>query len=79
MGIAMVFVFVVLVAGVFVMLGYVLAEDKLAADRAELDQQRQVLDAEWTALENTQRVRSVFLAARRAMQREAQSRRLGAE
>jgi Na+-transporting NADH:ubiquinone oxidoreductase subunit NqrC len=79
MGVVLVFVFIVLVAGVFVTLGYVLAEGKLAHDRAELDQQRQVLDAEWTALENTQRVRAVFLAARRAMQREAQSRQSGAQ
>jgi hypothetical protein len=44
--------------------GYVLAHERLADARA-------ALDAEWRALDNTRRVRAVFLHARRAMQAEA--------
>lgn len=45
-------------------LGYWLAHGQLAA-------RRQALDAEWQALNNTRRVRAVFLHARLAMRDEA--------
>lgn len=45
-------------------LGYWLAYHRLA-------EQRQALDAEWHALDNTRRVRAVFLHARLAMREEA--------
>jgi len=54
-----------------VLFGYVLAHDQLAADLAELEQQRQALDVEWQALENGRRVNDVFFRARQAM-REAE-------
>jgi len=58
-------------AGLFLLLGFGIADERLAGDRAKLDQQRQLLDAEWRTLDATQRIRGVFLAARRAMQHEA--------
>jgi hypothetical protein len=63
------FVFVLLMALVafLVWLGYVLARERTSAERAELDEQRDVLDAEWTALEQTRRVNDVFFRARDAM------------
>jgi hypothetical protein len=48
-------------------LGYRLAHEDLAEAHDELDTQRQVLDAEWTALEQTRRVNDVFFQARDAM------------
>lgn len=48
-------------------LGYCLAADRLADDRAQLDVQRQALDIEWQALENGRRVNEVFFQARQAM------------
>lgn len=56
----------------FIALGYCLAQGHLAAQRAELTAQRQALDTEWQAMDQTRRVRAVFLAAQRAMQDEAQ-------
>jgi len=38
-------------------------------EHEELDVQRQTLDAEWTALEQTRRVNDVFFRARDAMRR----------
>ncbi|WP_436495541.1 hypothetical protein [Actinokineospora sp. HUAS TT18] len=58
--------------GLLVWLGYECAGVKLSYDRARVRVQRQALEAEWRSLEQTDRVRSVFLAARRAMQREGQ-------
>ncbi|MCA1601378.1 MAG: hypothetical protein LC776_06965 [Acidobacteria bacterium] len=54
-----------------VWLGYVLASDRLAADRDALAHQRQVLDVEWQALENSRQINDVFFRARQAM-REAE-------
>jgi hypothetical protein len=68
----LVIVMVLLLAGGLLWLGYLLAEDTLRAERARLARQRDVLDAEWQALDNTRRVRAVFLDARRKMQDEAQ-------
>lgn len=63
-----------LVAGL-VWIGYQLAEGRLEGDRQKLDDdsdaERGLLDAEWTALEQTRRVNDVFFAARDAM-RQAQ-------
>jgi hypothetical protein len=64
-------VLLLLTAGSLVVLGFALAADRLHGDQVRLRAQRQALDAEWQTLEQTRRVRSVFLAARRAMQAEA--------
>jgi hypothetical protein len=58
-------------AGVLVWLGYIWARDDYRVERADLVTQRQVLEAEWRALDGTEQVRAVFLAASRAMQDEA--------
>jgi hypothetical protein len=50
-------------------LGFRLARDKLSGDYEELDTQRQMLNAEWTALEQARKVHDVFFAARDAMRR----------
>jgi hypothetical protein len=63
-----------LIGSTFIWLGYQLAGEKVSYDRQRLRAQRQALDAEWQALEQTGRVRSIFLHARRAMQQEAQQR-----
>lgn len=74
--IAVVVFFVALWAGflaaALVWVGYRLATDKLQGDRTAVEQQRAALDAEWQQLDQTRRVRSVFLAARRAMHAEAE-------
>lgn len=67
-------VFIVLVCiGGLVWLGYQLAEGKLEDDRQQLnddsDAERGLLDAEWTALEQTRKVNDVFFQARDAMRR----------
>jgi Tfp pilus assembly protein PilO len=54
-----------------IFLGYQLAHEKFSADREELEVERQVLNAEWTALDNIRRVNDVFFQARQAM-REAE-------
>jgi hypothetical protein len=54
-----------------IFLGYQLACGKFSADREQLEVERQVLDAEWTALDNIRRVNDVFFHARQAM-REAE-------
>lgn len=59
--------------GAVVYLGWWLAISGLRRERSQLQTERTALDAEWQALDNTRRVRAVFLAARRAMQREAQA------
>lgn len=59
-----------LVAGLcvgLIAIGYVYAACRLLSYREEAEQQRQQLDAEWRALDNTRRLRSVFLDARRQM------------
>ena len=48
-------------------LGYWGAEHDLAEERDELNSQRNKLDAQWTALEQTRRVNDVFFLARDAM------------
>lgn len=60
---------VALVMGLFVWLGYKLARELGTAERAELDVQRQVLDAEWTALEQARQVNDVFFQARDQLRR----------
>ncbi len=50
-----------------IFLGYQLARGRFSADRQELKIERQVLDAEWTALDNIRRVNDVFFQARQAM------------
>lgn len=52
-------------------IGYHCAHHELRYERLRVKQERQALDAEWRSLEQTQRVRAVFLDARRAMQAEA--------
>jgi cell division protein FtsL len=68
MGLLLVLLILAVVAGL-VWLGYRGAEHDLADARDDLDTQRQVLDAEWTALEQTRRVNDVFFQARDAMRR----------
>ncbi len=63
-----VFVILALVVAL-VWIGFELAEGKVEDDRDKLDAQRGVLDAEWTALEQTRRVNDVFFSARDAMRR----------
>jgi hypothetical protein len=63
---------VVFTAAALVWVGYCLATGKLHEDREAVEQQRAALDAEWQQLDQTRRVRSVFLTTRRAMQTEAE-------
>lgn len=65
--------------GLFVWLGWQLALEHFRHVQSGLQQQRDLLDAEWQALDNTRRVREVFLLARRAMQREADQPRRGGQ
>ena len=65
----------VVVVGLVLWLGCQLADEQLARDRTRLDAQRQALDMEWRALEQTGRVRSLFFETRRAMHEEAQHHR----
>lgn len=65
----------VVVALVLVWLGYQLAVDRMRDTHAYIAQQQAALDAEWWQLDQTRRVRSVFWAARQAMQREAEDYR----
>lgn len=64
---------IAMVAGL-IALGYGLAQDKLSDDKAEVEQQRQALDVEWRALENSRRINDVFFRARQAMREAAQER-----
>ena len=73
---ALVVVLLVLALGAwFLWIGYRLAEDKLAQDRAVVEQQRQALAVEWQALENGRRVNDVFFQARQAMREAERERR----
>ena len=56
-------------------LGYAFALAVLAEDRAQLAEQRQALDVEWQALENSRRVNDVFFQARQAMREAERERR----
>lgn len=67
-------VLVLLLVALLVWFGFELAGCLLEHQRAAVRRDRQRLAVEWNALENTRRVRSVFLDARRAMQREADVR-----
>ncbi len=61
-------------AALLIVLGWQMAVGHFRRDRDHLLLQRQALNAEWKTLENTRRVRGLFLDARRAMQREADVR-----
>ncbi|PWW53674.1 hypothetical protein [Actinokineospora spheciospongiae] len=68
----MAWLLVILVAsavGVLVWLGYRLAKDEMAAERASVETERQVLDAEWRALEQTRQINDVFFTARDQLRR----------
>jgi hypothetical protein len=69
MHIAYVVFVIVACVGSLVWLGFQFAKGKLEDDQEKLDSERQVLDAEWTALEQTRRVNDVFFSARDAMRR----------
>ena len=56
--------------GVLATGGWWLAHLRLRREQARLRVVRELLDAEWQALEGTRQVREVFLVARRAMQQE---------
>lgn len=62
----------ILLAALCAIIGYQWALDRLDVQRHHLASQREALDAEWQALEQTRRLRELFLTARRAMQAEAQ-------
>lgn len=64
-------VLIVATAALLLWLGYQFAVGGLRDERTRVTAQRQALDAEWQALEQTRRVRAVFLEARQAMQAEA--------
>lgn len=61
----------VAVALVLIWLGYQLALDRTRDTHAYIARQQAALDAEWWRLDQTRRIRSVFWAARQAMQDEA--------
>jgi hypothetical protein len=65
-GLLLVFVILGVVFGLF-WLGYKGAERDLGEERDVLENERGLLDAEWTALEQSRRVNDVFFAARLAM------------
>ncbi len=69
--IAVVFLLVAGLCGGLIVIGYVYAAYRLLSYREAVEQQRQQLDAEWRALDNTRRLRAVFLDARRQMADEA--------
>lgn len=62
-----VFLLILVVVAFLLSLGYVLARERTSSERAELDEQREVLDIEWSALEQSRRVNDVFFRARDAM------------
>ena len=66
MGGFLLFLLIMAVMAFLIWAGYLLGRD---TEHEELDTQRQVLDAEWTALEQTRRVNDVFFRARDAMRR----------
>jgi hypothetical protein len=61
----------VVVALVLIWLGYHLALDRMRDTHAFIARQQAAMDAEWWRLDQTRRIRSVFWAARQAMQHEA--------
>ena len=68
LGLLLVLVILGVVFGLF-WLGYKGAERDLGEERDVLETERDLLDAEWTALEQTRRVNDVFFRARDAMRR----------
>lgn len=62
---------VAVVVLVLVWLGYWLAVGRLRDAHAFIAQQKAALDAQWWQFDQMRRIRSVFWAARRAMQHEA--------
>lgn len=66
MGGFVVFLLLMAVVAFLIWVGYLVGRD---TEQEELDTQRQVLAAEWTALEQTRRVNDVFFQARDAMRR----------
>lgn len=62
----------VVVALVLIFLGYQLALDRTRDTHAYIARQQAALDAEWWRLDQTRRIRSVFWAARQAMQHEVE-------
>jgi hypothetical protein len=67
-----VFLLLMALAGFLIWVGYLIGRD---TEHEELETQRQVLDAEWTALEQTRRVNDVFFLARDAMRQVEAERR----
>jgi hypothetical protein len=63
----------VVVALVLIWLGYQLAIDRMRDTHAYISRQQAALDAEWWRLDQTRRIRSVFWAARQAMQHDVNS------
>lgn len=54
-----------------VRLGYLLARDRLRADRQQVELQKQLIAVEWFALYQVGRIRALELWAEQAMQQEA--------
>ena len=54
-----------------VALGWWLAMQQLQAEQRQLRLQRELLNTEWQTLDQTRRLREIFLVARRAMQHQA--------
>lgn len=75
-----VFLSIVVGAAFLIWFGYALAADRASAkadaERDDLNTQRQMLDTEWKALKQAQRVNGVFFAARDAM-RQAEAEAAG--
>lgn len=70
LGLVVSLISVVLLVGLvvgLVYLGWVTAHNRLRHER-------QLLDAEWRALDDTRRIRAIFLTARRALQADASRR-----
>ncbi len=63
------FVLLLAVVALLIALGYWLAKDKLAEEQHDLDVARDVLRAEWSALEGSRQINDVFFQARDAMRR----------
>jgi Tfp pilus assembly protein PilO len=67
MGTFLIVLCILVAATAFLWLGYQLAVDKLDDDRHQVEQQRDALKAEWQQLDNTRRLRAVFMSAHRQM------------
>lgn len=63
----------VVVALVLVWVGYQVAVGRLRDAHTDIARQQAALDDEWWRLDQDRRIHSVFHAARRAMQREAEN------